>query len=80
MNDADWNQWLREYLQRIIGFAQDRGLRDAELIAHVDHARRYAIARRNVMWVKISDEALIANRIDDAHDAGWMYTRLKEMA
>lgn len=72
-----WNQWLREHLERIIGFAQDRGLRGAELLAHVDHARRYAIARRNVMWAKLGDEMLIANRIDDAHDAGWMYTRLR---
>jgi hypothetical protein len=77
MNNPEWDRWLREHIVCMIAYGRQRGLRGAELTAHVDHARRYAIARRNVHWAKISDEALIANRIDDAHDAGYMYSRLR---
>jgi hypothetical protein len=44
----------------------------------VDRERRYAVARRNVHWAKVSDEALKANRIDMQYGAAWMDARLEE--
>lgn len=77
MPDA-WDRWMRDYIVRTIAYGRARGLRGADLRAHVDRERRYAVARRNVHWAKVSDEALKANRIDMQYGAAWMDARLEE--
>ena len=79
IGSRDWDEWLRHYILQMIVYGYERGLRGAELRAHVDRERRYAVARHNVHWAKTSDELLKHNRRDADYDSAWMHSRLSEL-